>query len=333
MDFKPVQILSIGKAVPKTVITNEDLTKILDTSDEWISTRTGIKQRHIANGDENSTLLGIEAAKEALDKANLSGEEIDAIIVATSNPYNIYPSTGCAIQEAIGAKNAIAFDITAACTGMIYALEIGRSFISTGKYKNVLLIATDTNSKFLDWTDRASCVLFGDGAGSIILTESKDGVDDIMALNLNADGTVGKFITMNLIGKNCPLVEPAETGDKKIKMIGKEVYKFVVQTMPESIMKCLQDAGLKPKDVDYLIPHQANLRIIEGLQHRLEFTNEQVIVNIDRYGNTSAASVPIALSEALKTGKIKTPSKAILCAFGAGMAWGSTVVRLREGLK
>lgn len=333
MNFKPVQILAIGKAVPSRVVTNDDLTKILDTSDEWISTRTGIKQRYIASGDENSTDLGIQAANDALKKAGLSGEEIDAIIVASSNPYNIYPSTGCAIQEAIGAKNAIAFDITAACTGMIYALEIGRNFISGGKYKNVLLVATDTNSKFLDWTDRSSCVLFGDGAGSMIITEAKDGADDIIALNLNADGSMGRFITMNLVGDNCPLVEPAHTGQHKITMVGKEVYKFVVQTMPESIMKCLSDANLEPKDVDYLVPHQANLRIIEGLQNRLEFTNDQVVVNIDRYGNTSAASVPIALAEALESGAIKTPSKAILCAFGAGMTWGSIVVRLREGLK
>ncbi len=333
MNFKPVQILSIGKAVPKTVITNDDLTKILDTSDEWISTRTGIKQRHIASGDENSTMLGVEASFDALKKANMEGIDTDAIIVASSNPYNIYPSTACAIQAQIGAKNAICFDITVACTGMIYALEIARSFISTGKYKNVLLVATDTNSKFLDWTDRASCVLFGDGAGSMILTESKDGVDDIIALNINADGNVGRFITMNLVGENCPLVEPNKEGIRKITMNGKEVYKFVVQTMPESIMKCLHDANLEPKDIDYLVPHQANLRIIEGLQSRLEFTNEQVVVNIDKYGNTSAASVPIALSEALEEGKIKTPSKAILCAFGAGMAWGTAIVRLREGLK
>ena len=322
MNYKPVQILSIGMAVPEKVVTNDDLTKILDTSDEWISTRTGIKQRHIANGDENSTLFGIKAAEDALQKAGVEGECIDAIIVASSNPYNIYPSTGCAIQEAIGAKNAVAFDVTAACTGMLYALEIGRSFIST-----------DTNTKFLDWTDRTSCVLFGDGAGAILIAEAKDGVDDIIALNVNADGTMGRHITMNLVGDNCPLVDPAKEGQHKITMNGKEVYKFVMHTMPESIMKCLEDAGLEPKDIDYLVPHQANLRIIEGLQSRLEFNDEKVIVNIDKYGNTSAASVPIALSEAIGSGKIKTPSKAILCAFGAGMAWGSAVVRLREGLK
>lgn len=332
MNFKPVQILSLGMSVPNAVVTNDDLTKILDTSDEWISTRTGIKQRHIASGDENSTTFGIGAAKDALNKAGINGEEIDAIVVAASNPYNIYPSTGCAIQEAIGAKNAIAFDISAACTGMIYALEIGRSLISTGKYKKVLLVATETNSKFLDWNDRATCVLFGDGAGAILISEAEDGVDDILALNINANGNMGKYISMNLAGDNCPLVEPIQCGQHKIGMVGKEVYKFVVQTMPESIMTALKNAGLEPKDIDYLIPHQANLRIIEGLQNRLEFGDEKVVVNIDEYGNTSAASVPIALYEAIETGKVKTPSKAILCAFGAGMTWGSAVIKLRENL-
>ena len=333
MNYTPVKITAVGKAVPKTVITNDDLTKILDTSDEWISTRTGIKQRYIASGDENSTQIGIEAAKDALNKAGLKGEDIDAIIVASSNPYNIYPSSACVIQDAIGAKKGPAFDITAACTGMLYAMEIGKSFISTGKYNNVLLVATDTNSKFLDWTDRASCVLFGDGAGSMILSKSDDNIDDIIAINLHADGSLGSYITMNLAGENCPLVEPATIPQQKINMVGKEVYKFVVQTMPDSIMGCLKNAGLEPNDIDYLVPHQANLRIIEGLQSRLEFSNDQVVVNIDKYGNTSAASVPIALAEAIEEGKIKTPSKAILCAFGAGMTWGSAVVRLREGLK
>ena len=333
MNFKPVQILSIGKAVPDTVISNDDLTKILDTSDEWISTRTGIKRRHVTSGNENSTTLGIEAAKDALSKTDINPEDIDAIIVAASNPYNIYPSTACCIQEAINAKNAIAFDITAACTGMLYALEIGRNFINSGKYKNILLVSTDTCSKFVDWKDRSTCVLFGDGAASIVITEAKDGVDDIIAININADGSLGKHITMNMAGDNCPLVEPIQEGCKKITMNGREVYKFVVQTMPESIMKVLDEANLTPKDIDYLVPHQANYRIIEGLQHRLEFSEDQVIVNIQEYGNTSASSVPIALLEGIETGKIKTPSKAIICAFGAGMTWGSAIIRLRENLK
>ena len=332
MNFKPVQIVSVGASVPDTVITNDDLAKILDTSDEWISTRTGIRKRHIAKGNENSSTFGIEAAKIALKNSDFKGEDIDAIIVATSNPYNVYPSTGCVIQDAIGAKNAIAFDITAACSGMLYAFEIARNFISTGKYENILLVSTDTNSKFVDWQDRSTCVLFGDGAGAFIVTEAKDGVDDIIALNIKSMGALGKLINMNLVGNNCPLVEPSSQGFRKITMNGREVYKFVMQNMPESISECLKDANMTPSDIDYFIPHQANLRIIEGLNSRLKFDDSQVIVNIEEYGNISASSIPLAMHEGLNSGKIKTPSTALLCAFGAGMAFGSAIVRLREGL-
>ena len=203
MSSVPVRIVSLGKAVPKTAITNDDLTKILDTSDEWITTRTGIKQRYISSGDENSLTIGIQAAQEALNKAGLKGEDIDLIIAATSNPYNIYPSTGCAISEAIETKTGtVAFDITAACTGMIYAMEIARSMISSGKYKRALLIATDTVSKFVNWEDRSSCVLFGDGASAMILEKSQDGIDDIIAIDINADGKQGKHNTMKLNGTN-----------------------------------------------------------------------------------------------------------------------------------
>lgn len=328
----PVRILSIGKALPETKVTNEDLTKILDTSDEWIRTRTGIVERNLVSGEENATTLAIEAAKDALKKANLKGEDIDLIVVASSCPYNIYPSTACAVQYAIGAKVAPAFDISAACTGMIYAIQIGRAMMSSANYKNVLLIATDQNSKFLDWTDRSTCVLFGDGAGAIILTESEDGVDDILSIDIEADGAQGKNITSHLTNNNCPLVEPCEVTSPLIQMNGKEVYKFVVSTMPNSIDKCLEMANLEPKDIDYLIPHQANLRIIEGLQSRLGYSDEQVICNIHKHGNTSAASVPIAMCEGIDEGKIKLPSTAILCAFGAGLTWGSLIIRLRKGI-
>lgn len=329
----PVKIASIAYAVPDRIITNDDLTKILDTSDEWITTRTGIKERRVVDGNDNATTLAVQAAKACVSKAKISPDEIDAIIVASSNPYNIYPSTACVVQAEIGAKSAPAFDVSAACTGMLYAMEIGRNFIRTGAYKNVLLVSSDTNSKFVDWEDRATCVLFGDGAASILLSTAEDGIDDIIALDITSNGTLGKHITMHLDGDNCPLAQPNSKQTTKIKMNGKEVYKFVVTTMPNSIEKCLEHANLTPKDIDYLIPHQANLRIIEGLQQRLNYDDNKVIVNIDKYGNTSASSVPIALCEALEEGKIKTPSKAILCAFGAGMTWGSAIVRLREDLK
>jgi len=333
MAFLPTKILSIGMALPKTKITNEDLTKILDTSDEWITTRTGIKERNILSGEENSTTLAVDAAKDALKKAGLKGKDIDLIIVATSCPYNIYPSTACEVQNAIGGKQAPAFDISAACTGMLYALQIGRSMISTGEYKTALLVATDQNTRFMDWTDRSTCILFGDGAGAIILTESDDGVDDILALDITADGTQGHNITGFLSGaRGCLLTEPCEEKYPIVYMDGKEVYKFVVSTVPESVDKVLDMSGLKPKDIDYLIPHQANLRIIEALQQRLEYTDEQVITNLQYHGNTSAASIPIAMCEGIEEGKIKLPSTAILTAFGAGLAWGSAVIRLRKGI-
>lgn len=332
MAFLPIRILSIGKALPKTKVTNEDLTKILDTSDEWIRTRTGIVERNILSGEETATTLGIEAAKDALKHANLTGQDIDLIIVASSCPYNIYPSTACEIQNAIDGKVAPAFDISAACSGMIYAIELARAMISTGVYKNALLVATDQNSKFLDWTDRSTCILFGDGAGAMILAQSEDGVDDILAIDTAADGKQGHHITSFMTKESCPLVEPCELLPQAVRMNGKEVYKFVVSTMPQSIDKCLEKAGMTPEDIDYLIPHQANLRIIEGLQQRLNYTDEQVICNIHMHGNTSAASVPIAMCEGIEEGKIKLPSTAILCGFGAGLTWGSLIVRLREGI-
>ncbi len=333
MNNTPIRIVSLGRAVPDTVVTNDDLTKILDTSDEWITTRTGIKQRHISSGDENSLTLGIKAAQQALEKGNLKGEDIDLIICAASNPYNIYPSTACLISEAIGTvNNAVAFDITAACTGMIYAMDIAQSMINSGRYKRALLVATDTVSKFVDWEDRSVCVLFGDGASSMILEKSEDGVNDIIAIKTYADGTVGSNIQMFLNGKNCPLVDPNTMMSEKVLMNGKEVYKFVVTNVPQSLNDALEGANLKPEDIDYLIPHQANLRIIAALQERLGYDDDKVITNIERYGNTSAASIGIALTEAIELGKVKTPSTAILSAFGAGMTWGSAIVKLREGI-
>lgn len=331
-NLNPVMIAAISRAVPKTVITNEDLTKILDTSDEWITTRTGIKERRVVSGEENSIDLGIEAAQKALAKAKMSGEEIDLIITASSVPARVYPSPACEIQKVIGAKKALAFNITAACTGLIYAMKIAQSFISTGEYENVLLVATDANSKFVDWTDRSTCVLFGDGAGAMILKKSPDGVNDIVNLEAYTDGSIWEHIQMPITGKNCPLVEPNEVLPEHVAMNGKEVYKFVVQTMPEDVNNCIAKAGLTPEDIDYLVPHQANLRIISAIQERLGYSDEKVITNIDKYGNTSAASIPIALTEAVEQGKMKLPCKAVLCGFGAGMTWGSAVVRLRDGV-
>lgn len=332
LNLRPVMIAGVGYGIPERVITNDDLTKLVDTSDEWITTRTGIKERRVVSGSESAVDLGIVAAKNALEKAKISGEEIDLIIAAASVPSRPYPSTACEIQAAIGAKKAAAFDITAACTGMIYAMNIAKAFISSGIYKNVLLVATDANSKFIDWYDRTSCVLFGDGAGAIVMKESVDGIDDIIAMDMHADGARGEFISMNISGENCPLVEPCEKKEQKIYMNGKEVYKFVVTTMPDSISNCLENAGMTPDDIDYLIPHQANFRIIEAMASRLNYNDEKIITNLQKYGNTSAASIPLAMAEGIEEGKIKLPCKAILSGFGAGLTWGTVIVRLREGI-
>lgn len=326
----PVMIAGIGMYLPEKVVTNDDLATFLDTSDEWIYTRTGIKERRVVTGKENSVDLGVNAAKIALANANINPEEIDVIIVATSIPANLYPSSGCEIQSRIGAKNAFAFDVSAACSGFIYALSIASSYIRSGAYKNILIIATDSNSKFVDWKDRSSCVLFGDGAGAMVLKPSSDGVDDILSLSINSDGNLGHLITLPLSGENCPLVAPDEQKPLKIRMIGKEVYKFVVSTLPLYIEKCIEKAGLKASDIDYLIPHQANVRIIDAMKDRLGYEKEKVIINIEHCGNTSAASVPIAMYEGIKEGKIQLPSKAILCGFGAGMTLGACIVNLRK---
>lgn len=329
----PMKIAGVGYSVPKTVITNEDLTKLYDTSDEWIFTRTGIKERRVVSGEENARDLGYQAATNALEKANLQPNDIDLIIAASSAPADLYPAMACRIQARLGiTTNIPAFDVTAACSGLIYIMEMARAYIGSGMYKKILLVATDSNSRFCDWTDRGTSILFGDGAGAMVVTEAEDGVDDILAMDIKADGSIGEYITLPLTGQNCPLVEPCESKPVHIKMVGKDVYKFAVKIVPEYIDKCLQKANMKPEDIDYLIPHQANQRIIEAIQQRLGYSDEKVISNIKYYGNTSAASVPIALAEGVEHGKIKLPSTAILCGFGAGMTWGVAIVRLREGI-
>ena len=328
----PIKIAGIGFKVPQTVITNDDLTKILDTSDEWIKTRTGIERRHVLSGNETAIGLGIEAAKNAIEKSQIKVEEIDYIIAAASLGTHIYPSSACEIQGAIGAINAACFDITAACSGLIYGMGIARALIKSGSAKTILIVATEGLSRCLDWNDRSTCVLFGDGAGAMVLTVSDDNQDDILAVDLKAEGSVGHYIQMPTPGKNCPLVEPNNEPNMFVKMDGKEVYKYVVTKLPNYIEECVAKSGLKIDEIDYLVPHQANLRIIEGLEKRLNFNPDNVISNIQEYANTSAASIPIAITEAIQSGKMKLPCSAILTGFGAGMTVGSAVVRFREGI-
>ena len=332
-NLRPLRIAGVGYSVPDAVITNDDLTKLYDTSDEWIYTRTGIKERRVVSGNENAVDLGENAARKAIEKAGINMADIDCVIAAASAPPQLYPALACNIQARLGIPNYVpAFDMTAACSGLIYALQVARGLIGAGLYKNILLIASDNNSRYVDWEDRGISILFGDGAGAMVVTEAEDGIDDILSIDVRADGNVGQYIYMDFPGKNCPLVEPSDETDSKIHMAGRDVYKFVVTTLPNYIDKCIEEAGMTAEDIDYLIPHQANQRIIEAMQQRLGYPDEKVVSNIKYYGNTSAASIPIALVEGVEHGKVKLGSTAILCGFGAGMTWGAAVVRLREGI-
>lgn len=329
----PLKIAGVGCSVPSTVVTNDDLTKLYDTSDEWIYSRTGIKERRLVSGNENAVDLGINAAKKALDKSGIKPDDIDIIIVASSAPPQLYPAIGCRIQAALHIPNDVpAFDITAACSGLIYALSIARGYIASGIYKNILLVATDNNSRLLNWEDRTASILFGDGAGAMVVTASDDGIDDIISLDIRANGSIGDLIQLHLAGKNCPLVEPNDEEPQFIKMNGKEVYKFVARVLPHYVEEMIEKAGMKAVEIDYLIPHQANLRIIQAVQERLGYSDDKVVTNIKYYGNTSAASIPLALVEGVEKGSVKLGSTAVLCGFGAGMTWGGAIVRLREGI-
>ena len=332
--MKPLKIAGIGYSIPETVITNDDLTKLYETSDEWIYSRTGIKERRVVAGNETAIDLGLDAAKKAFAKSGLKPENIDCIISAASVPPQLYPTLSCTLQDKLGIPNQVpAFDLTAACTGLIYALQVARGLIGSGIYKTILIVASDNNSKITDWTDRGTSILFGDGAGAMIVTEAEDGVDDILSIKINADGSIGQMIQTNMPGQCCPLVKQAdEVGTGKIIMNGKDVYKFAVTTVPKYVEECIANSGMTSEEIDYLIPHQANQRIIEAIQNRLKYTDDKVISNIKYYGNTSAASIPIALVEGVEQGKIKLGSTAVLCGFGAGMTWGAAVVRLRNGI-
>ncbi len=330
----PLKIAGVGYCLPETVITNDDLTKLYETSDEWIYTRTGIKERRVVSGNETAIDLGYKASLNAIQHSGIKAENIDCIIGAASAPPQLYPTLACLMQQKLGITKKIpAFDLTAACTGLIYALQVARGFIGTGIYKTILIVAADNNSKITDWTDRGTSILFGDGAGAMVVTASDDGDNDILSLDISADGSIGQLIQTNMPGECCPLVKQADTiGNGKIIMDGKEVYKFAVTTVPKYVEHCIELSGMKAEDIDYLIPHQANQRIIESIQNKLKYSDEKVISNIKYYGNTSAASIPIALTEGVEQGKIKLPSTAVLCGFGAGMTWGGAVVRLREGI-
>ncbi len=318
-------ITGVGSCLPEKVLTNLDLEKIVDTSDEWIKARTGICSRRICDDKTNASDLAARAAELALQDAGLQPEEVDMIIVATVTGDMVFPSTACIVQKKIVALNAAAFDVEAACSGFLYALTVGDQFIKTGMYNNVLVIGVDIFSRILDWEDRKTCVLFGDGAGAVVLQRTEEG-SGILSSYIGADGTGSSVLTA---GGDRILTTPEsiENKLKYVKMDGSEVFKFAVRTMEKAALEALKRCNLSLEDIDFLIPHQANMRIIDAGVKRLKLTPEQVYVNIDKYANMSAASIPVALDEAVKKSLIKKGDVLVLVAFGAGLTWSCNVVK------
>lgn len=330
MDGSPrAAIKGVGSAVPSKVMTNHDFESFLDTSDEWITKRTGIKERHLASGDETTASLATEAARKALDAAGLVATDLDLIVCATISPEMPFPSTACFIQDALGATDVPAFDISAACSGFIYALTVGSQFIETGRYKNILVIGVDVLSRFADFTDRGSCILFGDAAGAVVLQPTNEPDKGVQYNVMHANGGGWDYIHVPAGGTRTPTT--AETVEQKlhvVKMRGRDVYKFAVEKMQWLLGDCMEKCNLKADDVDLVVPHQVNIRIIESATSKYNFPMEKVYVNIDRYGNTSGASIPLALDEAIKAGRVGPGSTIILVAFGAGLTWAGAVVKL-----
>ncbi|CEH35412.1 beta-ketoacyl-ACP synthase III [Romboutsia lituseburensis] len=318
-------ILGVGSFVPEQVIDNFYFEKIMDTSDEWIKTRTGISERRMVNKDETTSDLSTKAALNAIKCANLKPQDIDLIIVATATPDMVFPSTACLVQENIGAINAAAFDISVACSGFIYAMTIAKQFVENKTYKKVLVIGAETLSKVLDYEDRTTAILFGDGAGAVVIGEVLEG--GILSTYLGSDGKGKDFLNIPAGGSKLPASkETVENRLHTIKMAGNDVYKFAVRIMSEASLKALEMADLNTDSIDYLIPHQANIRIIEASAKRLKLNMDKVYVNLDKYGNMSAASIPVALDEAFRKGKIHKGDNVVLVGFGGGLTWGSSVI-------
>ena len=323
---RSASVLSTGAYLPKRVLTNAELEKMVDTSDEWIMSRTGIRERRIADEGEFTSDMGARAAEQALERGGIDPKEIDLILVATCTPDTVFPSTACHIQYKIGATRAAAFDLQAACSGFLYALVTADQFISTGAYKTILVIGAEKLSSIVNWQDRNTCVLFGDGAGAVILRH-REGGRGLLSFDLGADGAQTEILSVPASGCRVPLTaQVLQEGGQYLQMAGKEVYRYAVSAMNRSAEDCLEKAGLKPADLRWIIPHQANYRIIESVSQRLGISLEHFIVHLDRYGNTSAACLPIALHETSVAGQLDQGDKVLMVAFGGGLTWAGAVL-------
>jgi len=321
------RITGTGSYAPKKVITNHDLERLVDTSDEWIMDRTGIKERRIAEKDQTTSDLAYEASQKALKAAGLVARDLDLILVATMTPDTILPSMGCILQEKLGAKKAAAFDISAACSGFIYGMSIASAFIQSGTYKNILLVGAEILSRYTDWEDRTTCILFGDGAGAVVI-QRHAGKRGILSTHLHSDGSFGDLIRVPAGGASHPASH--DTIRKRmhfIRMRGNETFKAAVRALEAVVQETLEHNKVKPEDIDYLVPHQANLRIILAMAQRLNMPMEKVVLTLPKYGNTSAASIPMALDEAVRDGRIKENHLLLFEAFGGGLTWASALIR------
>jgi 3-oxoacyl-[acyl-carrier-protein] synthase-3 len=325
--MRSVGILGTGAHLPEKVLTNFDLEKMVDTSDEWIVSRTGIRERRIAADNVASSDLAVEAGLKALEAAGIAPDQLDLIIVATVTPDMMFPATACLVQDRLGASKAATFDLSAACTGFLYGITTAAQFIANGIYRYALVIGVDCLSKIINWEDRNTCVLFGDGAGAVVLGPVEEGYG-FLSFDLGADGSGGNLLLQPAGGSRIPAsMESVEKKLHTISMTGGEVFKFAVRVMGNAAEEALKKAGMTKDDIDFLVPHQANIRIIDAAVRRFGLSEDKVIVNLDRYGNMSSASIPVALDEAVREGRIREGDTLVLVGFGGGLTWGAAVLK------
>jgi 3-oxoacyl-[acyl-carrier-protein] synthase-3 len=320
-------IVGTGSAAPARVLTNADLEKLVNTSDEWITTRTGIRERRVAGPEEATSDLALAASRPALEQAGLDPADLELIVVATATPDHLFPATACTLQAKLGARRAAAFDILAACSGYIYALKVVDGLVRSGQYRNALVVGAETLSKVLDFTDRNTCVIFGDAAGATVV-EAREGDRGVLSTHIYSDGTGGELIQIPAGGSRLPAsAESVANRQHFIKMRGNETYKVAVRRMEEVVLECLEANRVRPGDVDVVVPHQANLRIIEAVIGRLDVPMDRVVMTIEKYGNTSAACIPMALDLGAREGRIRPGDLVLLVAFGGGLTWGAALLR------
>ncbi|GFE96370.1 MULTISPECIES: beta-ketoacyl-ACP synthase III [unclassified Gluconobacter] len=315
------RLTGVGGYLPRTIVTNDDLAQKIETSDEWIRTRTGITQRHIVSGDETTASMAAEAARQALEQAGVSADEVDAILVATSTPDQVFPAVATQVQALLGITRGFGFDISAACSGFVYALASANSFIQSGLAKKVLVIGSEVFSRLLDWNDRTTCVLFGDGAGAVLLEAGAEEGEGVLSTHLHSDGRSGDILYVD------GAVGCAGT-TQHLKMLGREVFRHAVVKLSQAVDEALEANNLTGQDIQWLVPHQANLRIIDGMAKKLALPADRVVVTVDRHANTSAASIPLALNEAVRDGRIQKGDLVLMEALGGGLTWGSALVRM-----